>query len=379
MKNKKNSVLYIINVDWYFNLHWLERVEYFKSLGYEIHIITNFTDETIKGTLLSKGYICHDLNLKRKGMNLFSEFLYVLRLGRFLQSIKPNLIHSITIKPVLYSGLLNSFFYRKPIVYSITGRGAVFTSRKIKFVLLRGLIKKLYKFISINTSRFIFENEEDHLFFESVGILKYNNGNVIKGAGIDLGRFKPDRYPNNGSILFASRLLEDKGLRCLVDASRLLKARGYKFSLNVAGIIDTDVSSAIPLSQIEQWDVDGEINWLGNVKDMPSLINQNDVVCLPTTYGEGIPRILIEAAACGRCIITTDVPGCREVVIHRENGYLVPPNSAEDTANAIAKLLSEPELRVAMGYKSRIKAEREFDQNIVFGMTAQVYENILKS
>lgn len=373
----RKNILFIINVDWYFNLHWLERAEYFKSLGYSIHIISNFNDNDIKNNLLAKGYQCHHLAVKRKSINFFKELVSFNQLRKLLLDINPDLIHSITIKPNIYAGLLNKFFLKKPIIYSITGLGAVFSSSAYKFIILKRLITALYKMISTPQSQFVFENSEDSELFKSLGILKYSNGTVIKGAGIDLNRFKPSSPPKNGSILFAARLLQDKGLGCLVEAQKLLKQRGCDFSLNVAGIIDNDVSSAIPLSQIEAWSNNGYINWLGNVKDMPNLIGQNDIICLPTTYGEGVPRILIEAASCQRAIVTTDVAGCREIVSHDYNGYLVTPNDPKSLAYYLEALIVDSNKLVKFGENGRKKVEQEFSQEIVFEKTLNVYQALL--
>lgn len=371
------SIVFVINADWYFELHWLDRAEYFKSLGYTIHIISNFDTVKIKNNLIRNGYICHHLELKRKSINLFSELATYIKLKKLLDMINADLVHSITIKPNIYSGLLNRFLFKKPIIYSITGLGAVFSSSKLKFIVLKRFIIKLYKLVSTECSHFIFENSEDYLLFKQIGILKYDNGSVIKGAGIDLLKFKSSAPPLNGTILFASRLLEDKGLRCLIEAQRILREKGCQFSLNVAGIIDRDVSSAIPIEQIEKWSLDGEINWLGNVKDMPNLILKNDVICLPTTYGEGVPRILIEAASCQRPIITTDVAGCREIVSHGINGYLVAPNNPILLASFLQNLLEDKNKLIEFGKKGRAKVEEEFSQEIVFEKTLYLYQQLL--
>jgi glycosyltransferase involved in cell wall biosynthesis len=373
----KKKLVYIINVDWYFNLHWLERAEYFKSLGYSINIISNFEDGKIKNMLLNKGYQCHHFSVKRNSLNFLTELVIINELKNILNTINPDLIHSITVKPNIYTGLLNKFFFKKPIIYSITGLGAVFSSSKLKFFVLKRFITALYKFISTHQSHFVFENSEDYDLFKKIGVLKKNNGTVIKGAGIDLNRFKPTIPPFNYSILFAARLLEDKGLRCLVEAKGFLKQQGFDFTLNVAGIIDNDVSSAIPLSQIESWANNSDINWLGNVKDMPSLISQNDVVCLPTTYGEGVPRILIEAASCQRAIVTTDVAGCREIVSHNYNGYLVSPNDPCSLAYHLQALIEDSDKLVKFGENGRKKVEQEFSQEMVFEKTLNVYQILL--
>ncbi|OEF94085.1 glycosyltransferase family 4 protein [Vibrio splendidus] len=370
------NIVYVINVDWYFRLHWLERAEYFQSLGFNVHIISSFSNDDIKNELASKGFICHQLSVKRKSVNIFREIGSLFRLKRILDEIEPELIHCVTIKPNIYAGLLNRLFFNKPIIYSVTGLGAVFSSKSIKFNLLKYIITTLYKCISISKSRFIFENGEDCKLFDEIGILKYENGRVVKGAGIDLARFSPSMSPLNKNVLFGARLLNEKGLACLVEAKQILESQGVEFTLNVAGIIDSDVSSAIPLSQVEAWASSGDINWLGNVQNMPKLIKENDIVCLPTTYGEGVPRILIEAASCQRAIITTDVVGCREIVSHNVNGLLAQPGDAISLANCLRSLLESDEKTLEFGVKGRQKVETEFSQEMVFEKTLKVYDEL---
>ncbi|MFA0156315.1 glycosyltransferase family 4 protein [Vibrio sp. 10N.261.46.A3] len=370
------KVVYVINVDWYFRLHWLERAEYFKSLGLDIHIVTSFSNDVIKDELVSKGFICHQLSVKRKSVNVLREVGSILRLKRILDEIEPELIHCVTIKPNIYAGLLNRLFFNKPIIYSVTGLGAVFSSNSIKFNLLRRIITTFYKSISSSKARFIFENNEDYKLFDELGIFKYGNGRVIKGAGIDLTRFSPSLPPLNKNVLFGARLLKEKGLACLVEAKQILESRGVEFKLNVAGIIDSDVSSAIPVSQVEAWASSGDISWLGNVKNMPKLIKENDIVCLPTTYGEGVPRILIEAASCQRAIITTDVVGCREIVSHEVNGLLAQPGDVISLVNCLRALLESDEKTLEFGAKGRQKVEKEFSQEMVFEKTLKVYDEL---
>ncbi len=375
-KNKNKTIAFVINVDWYFCLHWLERAEYFKSLGFDIYIVSTFSNDTVKNELASKGFICHQLSLKRKSVNFFREMTSAYSLKKILCGIEPDLIHCVTIKPNIYTGLLNRVFFNKPIIYSVTGLGAVFSSKSIKFNLLRRIITTLYKYISFSKARFIFENSEDYKLFDQLGILKYGNGRVVKGAGIDLTHFAPSLAPLNKNVLFGARLLKEKGLECLVQAKHELEKQGLSFTLNIAGIIDNDVSSAIPLSQVKAWASSRDINWLGNVQDMPKLIKANDIVCLPTTYGEGVPRILIEAASCQRAIITTDVVGCREIVAHNVNGLLAQPGDVMSLANCLRTLLESDEKTLEFGVQGRKKVEEEFSQEMVFEKTLKVYEEI---
>jgi len=376
MSKKNKRIVFIINVDWYFHLHWLERAEYFKNSGFDIYIITNFRSDETKKELLERGFHCYHFELERNSVNFIKELSSLFHIRKILLDINPSLIHCITIKPNLYAGIINKLFFNKPIIYSVTGLGATFSSLKIKFKIIRVLARLIYKYISVNNSRFIFENSEDYKIFEDSGILK-NNGVVIKGAGIDLRLFSQSPPPRNNTVLFAARLLRDKGLHELVEAAVLLRERGIDITVKVAGIIDQDVSSAIPISVVEEWDKNGDIVWLGNVKNMPALIHQCDLVCLPTMYGEGVPRILIEAASCQRPVITTDVPGCRELVEDGVNGLLIKQGSVEALVNGLEFLLLQPVKREQLGLEGRRIVEREFAQEIVFDKTFKVYQSLL--
>jgi len=373
----KRNIVFFINVDWYFQLHWVERALYFKNKGFNVHVISNFKKDGIQSKLILDGFICHQIDLKRNSLNVMNEIQTVINVKKLISSIKPELIHCITVKPNVYMGILNSFIFRTPIIYSITGLGAAFSSNTLKFRCLKVAIVNLYRLISIDKSMFIFENSEDYEQFSRLGILKYNNGIVIKGAGVDIKHFHPSKPPENRIVLFAARLLADKGLYELIEAKRLLARDNINFVLNVAGIIDDDVSDAIPLRKIEEWAEKNEINWLGNVSKMNRLISDSDIVCLPTSYGEGVPRILIEAASSQRAIITTSVPGCREIVIDGYNGLLVAPKNIDKLASALKKLLADNYLSYSFGLNGRILVEREFTQEVVIEKTNEVYQYLL--
>ncbi|ARP39461.1 glycosyltransferase family 4 protein [Vibrio syngnathi] len=377
MNNKK--LVFIINVDWYFKLHWIDRARYFQSLGYDIHIITSFTKNKILDELSYEGMQCYNLEFKRNSLNVLREIKTTIQLKKILSDIEPDIIHCITIKPNIYVGLINRIIFRKKIVYSITGLGAVFSSENKKFRFIRKAIQSLYKLVSTDHSMFIFENSEDYAFFEKKNILKHSNGIVIKGAGIDLSLFDKSQHTPCLNILFAARLLEDKGLRILINACKQLKQEGIPIKLLVAGIIDLDVTSAIPMEEINQWNKDGHIKWLGNVKDMPDLIKSSHIICLPTVYGEGVPRILIEGASCQRPIITTNVPGCRELVEHNVTGLLAKPGDVSSLKHCIKAVILDDDNARAIAYNARKKVETEFSQEIVFRRTREVYDRLYDS
>ncbi|NAZ46763.1 glycosyltransferase [Vibrio toranzoniae] len=374
MNNRK--LVFIINVDWYFKLHWLDRARYFQGLGYDIHIVTSFTEDKILDELLSEGMKCYNIDLNRNSLNIIREIKTTIKFKNILSHINPDIIHCITIKPNIYVGIVNRFILKRKIAYSITGLGAVFSSDKIKFRFIRKAVTSLYRLASTDHSKFIFENSEDYEFFKKNNILKHSNGIVIKGAGIDLSLFEASQHTPGLNILFAARLLEDKGLRILIKACQQLRKEGIPIKLLVAGIIDLDVASAIPIEKINQWNDNGDIEWLGNVKDMPKLIKSSHIICLPTMYGEGVPRILIEAASCQRPIITTDVPGCRELVEHNITGLLAKPGNVNSLKDCIRAVILDDEKACSIAYNARRKVEIEFSQEIVFRKTIEVYNKL---
>ena len=216
--------------------------------------------------------------------------------------------------------------------------------------------------------------------FVETGLCRKDEAVAILGAGVDIDVFKqvPERHPEQPVVLFAGRLLWDKGLGDLVDAGRLLREQDVDFTIKVAGIVDHDTINAIAEKTLDQWHEQGLIERLGNVKDMPSLLAETNIVVLPTYYGEGVPRILIEAGACGRAVVTTDMPGCREIVSHRVNGLLVPSRNVEKLAEALAELIKSPELREKMGQAGREKVRQFFSQQQVISETMKLYEELLE-
>ena len=378
MGKKSKDLLYVINVDWYFRLHWLDRARYFRDSGFNVHILTNFTEKNFRTELINEGFFCHNFSLKRKSLNPLHELQSILSIHQSIKKIAPNLVHAITIKSNIYVGLIHRFTPKLPVIYSITGLGAVFSSKTRTLKLVRKLSVFLYRIISTRNSYFLFENSDDMKFFAKEKILN-SNGFVIKGAGVDIAKFYPSLPMGHSIVLFAARLLKDKGLSDLIEARKVLAKKGIHFTIRVAGIIDSDVRSAIPKHQMQNWHDNGDIEWLGQIDDMPPLIERSDIVCLPTTYGEGIPRILIEAAASQRPIVTTDIPGCREIVDHGVNGLLCAPGSPQSLANSLETLLTNKPLLKSYGKNGRRKVMSEFAQEYVFENTQRIYTKLLST
>ncbi len=374
------TFVYIINVDWYFDLHWLQRALATQKTGFVVHLIMDFTDDTLLLHLRELGFICHTWTVDRKSINPFNNFKAAYQLYGHLRSIGPDIVHAITIKPNIYTGLI-AYLFNFPFVLSITGTGTVFSGQSVVIKLIKPFIRLIYKALKSgqNRRRIIFENSEDLHYFVNTKLCAADEAVLILGAGVNTEIYKAVAEPltDKTIILFAARLLWDKGLGDLVEATKLLRAQGLSVEVQVAGIMDHATMSAIPESVLEQWHSEGLINWLGTVKNMPDLIAQANIVVLPTFYGEGVPRILIEASASQRAIVTTDMPGCRELVKQGVNGLLVPPQNVAELANALSQLINDPALREKMGKQGRNIVEQSYAEQQVITQTLSIYTELL--
>lgn len=376
---KPSIFAFVINVDWYFKLHWMQRALAVKNSGAEVHVITTFTNSEAYESLEKLGFICHSVDMERKSINPFSNLKTLANIYFLLTSISPDFIHAITIKPNIYVGLITRFL-KVPSVLSVTGTGIIFSGKTWKVRLVRPIVRILYKWIKSGKAqrRIIFENREDRDYFVATGLCVPGEAVVILGAGVDtdLYSFSEETIIENPVILFAARLLWDKGLGDLVEAGKILRDRKLDFTIQVAGILDEDSINSIDRSVLENWSREGLIEWLGTVHEMPELISGASLVVLPSFYGEGVPRILIEAAACGRPIVTTDMPGCREIVKTGVNGMLFPARDITALADAIEVLLNDTKLRKEMGRNGREMVEKEFSQQKVIAETMSLYQEL---
>lgn len=376
----RDVFVYVINVDWYFDLHWTRRAEANLKIGNEAHIVMSQTDSAIIDKLNKQGFICHVWNIERKSVNPFQNLVRLLDLYHLLKSIKPDIIHAITIKPNISVGLITHIL-KIPYLLSITGTGIIFSGNSLAVRLVRPIVRSLYKLANTKVKRkLIFENFTDRDYFVNTGLCQDHEAITILGAGVNTEEFKhlPEKQNSKPVLLFAARLLWDKGLGELVEAGKQLRKQSMTFSIQVAGIVDEDTINAIDQKTLDKWHDDGLIEYLGTIKNMPALLAEANIIVLPTFYGEGVPRILIEAASCGRAIVTTDMPGCRDIVENEVNGLLVPPKNVGKLTSALVRLLESPELRATMGQQGRIKVKRDFSEQKVIDETMQLYRELLE-
>lgn len=373
------KICYFINSDWYFELHWVERALAAQAAGYEIHVVSHFVGDDIQQKLADKGFICHDSSVSELSINPFNFFGSLAKVWSLLKKIDPDVLHCITIKPCLMGGFF-ARFYNKPIILGFVGLGRVFMEDKLSMNVIRYLTLHSYNHIFKNKKCLLaFEHEHDRDRLLALTEAKRSLTVVIDGAGInpDIYHYSLEINREKPVVLFASRLLWSKGLGDLVEVKKRLAQKGVDFVLNVAGISIVDDPDAIPLSQIEEWHQQGLINWLGRCSDVYSLIEASNVVALPSTYSEGIPRILLEASSVGRACIAYDVGGCQSLIIDEYTGSLVEMRNIGVLADKLEQLLTSPTKRVEMGVRSRERIESKFASSLVIDDTLKLYQRAI--
>ena len=370
--NKK--LLFIVNVDWFFVSHRLPIAIAAKNEGYEVHIAAFFTDKLVE--LKDYGFRLHKMHDIRKNNNFLNSLKYLIQIILLLKNLSPSIVHLITIKPILFGSLALKLFPNIYRVISISGLGYVFSSSGFFSKFRRIIVINLYK-ISLNNSRqtVIVQNNNDLSFLKKILKIKNNGFVFIPGSGVDLNLYKPKPKENKEIVfLFASRLLVSKGIREFASAAKTLP--NAKFL--IAGSFDKDNPECISEEEMFDWTRNGSLEYLGFREDINEIINYCSVVVLPSYYGEGLPKILIEASACGKPIITTYNPGCKEAIEENVTGLLVKEKNINDLIFAMRKFMNDPSLIKSMGLNARIRAEKLFDIDYVVRKHLEIYTNSYK-
>ena len=370
----RKKILFIVNVDWFFVSHRLLIALKAIDEGYEVHLACRVTDEY--DFLTSKGIVVHDLMMSRSGKSLFAEFDTCLKLYNVVKKIRPDVLHAVTVKPVLYGGAIARLLRIKSCVFSISGLGYVFSAKNLKAKLLKFLVSLFYKIsIDKDNHKVIFQNQNDLDQLVNLGAIKTENVVLIPGSGVDLSLYNVIGKPKDElAIVMASRLLKEKGVLEYVEAAKVIKEKYPDVEFYLAGEPDHENPNSITHKEMKVWAEGGYINLLGHVQDMPELLSKASIFVLPSFYGEGLPKALIEAAACGCPVVTTDHPGCRDAVIENETGLLVPVNNVAALVDAIVYLINDPEKRSQMGEAARCLAEKKFSVDLVVNKHMQIYK-----
>ena len=367
-------------LDSFFN-HRLPAARAAKAAGYDVHVALAEADAARERD--TDDFVFHALSLPRGIGSPIAELKAIRGLSHLIGQLRPSLIHAFTLKPDLYAALA-ARSHKVPLAASITGMGSFFLGTRAHHRLLqRGLTLALRYGLVHSPMKAIVQNHDDRDFVRDTLHVASEDIVLIPGSGVDLDLFRPatDHPQRQNSkklrVVLAARMLRDKGVIEFAEAAKILRNRVPSVEFILAGTTDLANRSAIQPAQIEAWVKEERVTWCGQVDEMAKLYSEADIACLPS-YREGLPKSLIEAASSGLPIVTTDVPGCREVVRDGETGFLVPAKDYTALANALARLIDSPDLRHQMGSNARKLAETRFGQNEISDQIIAVYEELCR-
>lgn len=369
-------LLFLVTEDWYFWSHRLDLARAARDAGMEVLLATRVQDH---GKRIEKeGFKLLPLHLVRLSRNPLRELAAVIELTRLYRRERPDIVHHVALKPIVYGSIAARLAGVPSVVNAFAGLGYAFIARREKVWLLRLLIRQALRWAMAHShSLVIFQNQEDCEELVQAGLVRKTHARVIRGAGVDTVRFAPRPFPSGEPVMMlAGRMLWDKGIGEFVAASRLLKQWGIPARFVLVGQPDHANPASIPLAQLRRWQEEGTVEWWGVREDMPNVLASAQVVVLPS-YREGLPKILLEAAACAIPIVATDVPGCREIVRAGENGFLVLPRDSESLAKAIAALFKDSSLRERMGARGREIVVNEFSMERIARDTLALYRELM--
>ena len=373
----RGHLLYIFD-----HLDWKSRMPVAlaaKKAGYNVTIGIVGVDEGDQIDGLD-GFQVLSLRKPANHFGLLSAFVSLWDIRKTIHQCRPDLIHTVTLKYSFLVGLACTGLRRLRVLYTIAGLGFLFRTSGVRSTLIRWALSPLLKLVLKNRhADLIFQNPDDRDLLVNMGYVRHEQTHLVISSGVDLDKFSPVPEPENQEpiAMMPTRLVHEKGVAIFVAAARKLNAKGIKARYQIVGGLTTHNPRAITEAEMKAYTEDGVVEWLGRVQDMPAILSTAAVIVYPSYYGEGVPRVTIEACAAGRPVITTDHPGCREVVPNGDNGYLVPVKDVDATAEAMERLLTDRDLRKQMGKASRALAEMTFDIKSIVAQTVGLYAHIL--
>ncbi|MDH0126163.1 glycosyltransferase family 4 protein [Brucella intermedia GD04153] len=373
------SLVFLISEDWFFLSHFVDRAKAAKEAGFDVHVVTRVggRGEEIRAA----GFNVIHLEMRRASLRpllLLKEMIDVVRIYR---RIKPAIVHQIALRPIIVGSFAALLARPRAIVNAPVGMGFVFSSDTVKARLLKPFVMMALKVALRGRNKIaIVENDDDRRELAGRNLVKPEKLVVIEGAGVDLDAFPYVKRDGMGgmTVMLAARLLKEKGVREFVDAARLLQKERLDCRFVLVGEPDLDNPGKIGDDELDDWQRQNVVEWQGRSNDMVKTILQADIFCLPS-YREGLPKVLLEAGASGCAIITTDVPGCRQVVTHMKTGLLVPPKDAVSLAEAIRTLAGDGILRLRLAEAARRKVEDCFSNEVVNERTLAVYRDMISN
>jgi glycosyltransferase involved in cell wall biosynthesis len=369
-------LLIVVNVPWFFTMHRLPLALMARTRGIDVHIACG--EGAGREDIEAKGLPFHPLPLTRTPFAPIRDLRTIGALVRLYRELRPDVVHHVTLKPVIYGSIAARIAGIRGVLNAFAGLGSAFSTDSLSARVRLGFIEQLIRrALVLPRQKVVFENVDDCEVLTRACALRPGDSLVIPGVGVDIVEYTASiEPPTPVRVLLAGRMLRQKGVLYFVEAARRLRRRGIQARFVLAGAPDSFNPGTVTEEELRGWSREGVVDWLGLRTDMPRVIRDAHVVCLPSYYREGVPRILLEAAASGRALVTTDMPGCRDVVRHGFNGLIVPAHDVDALEQALERVIVDGELRARLGAAGRRMVEQEFALQPVLEQFWDVYRSL---
>jgi glycosyltransferase involved in cell wall biosynthesis len=371
------KILFLVTEDWYFVSHRLPIARAARDAGMVVHVATRVADH---GDIIRReGFQLHPLQWKRRGAGPWNLIASLIQIRKVLKSERPNILHAVALKAVLF-GAVATMGLRTRRIFAIAGLGFAFTDTSIRGKWIRALMRTAFIFaVDRRDATVLLQNQDDGIVLSELGFVRSAKKKIIAGSGVDARHFVPLPEPD-GTITIAvvSRMISIKGIADLVAASHILRDQGIVHRLLLVGDPDPSNPSTIPPAKLREWSEVSWIEWAGASSDVRHAWAQAHIAVLTSLGGEGLPKTLLEAAACGRPLVATDVAGNRDIVVDGVTGFLARPQDPKAIATALARLVVDPDLRVRMGIAARARVEKYFTQDRIASETLALYADVVE-
>jgi glycosyltransferase involved in cell wall biosynthesis len=370
-----SRLLFVVSEDKYFVSHRIHLARHAMRNGYQVGFVGNVTCH--RAEIEAAGIEVYDWCFERGSINPFTQFKNIFSLAKRMRAFSPDVIHAVSAKPILYSSIACWRLPVKKKVFALAGLGFAFSSSSLRARLLKRIISTALRMAFYGKNKtLIMQNKDDVHEVVSLKIIPLDKITLIRGAGVNVEEFSPPIEQNKEVVVvLPARLLWDKGVAEFVEAAKRIKISGLSARFALVGEPDSQNPESIPLSIIKEWVREGYVEWWGYQENMPEVYRSSEVVCLPS-YREGLPKSLLEAASCARPLVAFDVPGCREVVIDGETGFLVPFGDIECLVTRLTELISSRAKRTQFGDAGRRLVMSQFSEEIISAETAVVWSEM---
>ncbi len=373
---KRPLILFVTTEDWFFWTHRSGLALAAIAAGFDVALASRFTHH--RARIEALGITCHPLAVHRGAGSPLGDMVTLFELARLVRDTRACLVHAVALKPILMCLWAVMRVPDTRFCFAVTGLGHLFIAQGMPMRALRRVLRPLLRRLMTHPrSTVIVQNKDDLAVLERLRLLIPDRTRLIRGAGVDTVRFPTSPIPRASvpTVVLPARMLRDKGVVEFIEAAGLLRAQGVALRAVLVGALDEANPTALTKRELEALCQAYGCEWWQHREDMPEVYAEADIVCLPS-YREGLPKALLEAASCGRPLVATDVPGCREICRQGESGLLVPPRDAQALAAALAILLADPDLRVLMGQRAREIVERDFSSKIINAQTLALYREL---